>query len=62
MKIEVSKETFFKVFNEFEDIKSVEDKETYQVSNYSNSDQVGILIFNFVSSVDGNFYLYDINN
>ena len=62
MKIEVSKETFFKVFNEFEDIKSVEDKETYQVSNYSNSDQVGIHIFNFVSSVDGNFYLYDINN
>lgn len=63
MQIEVSKKTFYLVFGNLEPTKT-EQKETHYKEHFYNSetDQRGTKIFNYVSSKEGNFYLYDINS
>ena len=61
-KIEVTKETFFKLF---ENIKptSFKTKETHEITIYHNDkiQQRGIKIYNFASSQTSQYYLTDIN-
>lgn len=60
--IEVTKQTFDKLFNEQHKTNVVR-KETYEKVFYYNKeiDQRGLMVFNYVSSKEGNFYLTDIN-
>lgn len=60
--IEVTKQTFDKLFNEQHQIDIVK-KETYEKVFYYNEeiDQRGLMVSNYVSSEEGNFYLTDIN-
>lgn len=62
MKIEVTKQTFEKLFSENEFL-SIDKKETYLKRHFYNDklQQRGVHIFNYVSSKEGNFYLIDIN-
>ena len=62
-KIEVTKQTFFAIFNSPDDFMNREQKETHEINDYYNVDldQRGEHIFNYVSSREGNFYLIDIN-
>ncbi len=61
MKIEVTKETFYKIFSE-DDHEDTLQKESFEISDYYNGEQRGYLIFNYVSSKVPQFYLCDINN
>jgi len=60
--IEVTKETFYKLF-ENETPTSFEKKETYEVTHFYNNEtnQRGQKIWNFVSSQTHQYYLTDIN-
>ena len=62
MTIEITKETFCKIFNNISPLK-IETKETHEISYFYNDklDQQGKKIYNFSSSQNGNFYLMDIN-
>ena len=62
MTIEVTKETFYKIFDNITPL-DFETKETHKISYFYNDqlDQQGKKIYNFASSQDGNFYLMDIN-
>lgn len=62
MNIEVTKETFNKIFDNVSPIK-FDKKETHEITYFYNKelDQHGKKIYNFVSSQSGNFYLTDIN-
>ena len=60
--IEVSKKTFQLIFDNSNITRTVK-KETNEKTFYFNKEtnQRGLKVFNYVSSVDGNFYLLDIN-
>ena len=60
--IEVSKQTFELIFKDSH-ITRVSKKETNEKTFYFNkeTDQRGMKVYNYVSSVDGNFFLLDIN-
>lgn len=62
MNIEVTKETFQSLFN-ITHITKQEKKETHEKTFYYNPkfEQRGFVIYNYVSSKYGNFYLIDIN-
>ena len=62
MTIEITKETFYKIFDNISPSK-IETKETHEISYFYNDqlDQKGKKIYNFVSSKNGNFYLMDID-
>ena len=60
--IEVSKKTFQLIFDN-SNITRVSKKETNEKTFYFNKEtnQRGLKVFNYVSSVDGNFFLLDRN-
>ena len=62
MQIEVTKKTFYKIFDNLQPTKT-EEKETHYKQYFYNPDTIqrGTKIFNHASSKEGNFYLTDIN-
>lgn len=62
MIIEVTKETFESLFNS-KDFTTHEVRELFEVVGYHNKNlnQGGKKVFNFVSSINWQYYLYDIN-
>ena len=60
--VEVTKKTFQLIFNNSNITRTVK-KETHEKTFYFNKEtnQIGVKFYNYVSSLDGNFYLLDIN-
>lgn len=60
--IEVTKETFYKLFENLTPL-SFDQKETYEITHFYNDDlkQRGKKVWNYVSSQVHQYYLVDIN-